>query len=251
MFIHPDDHPAKIANTAHHLFSLPSNDMFADRMTQYLCSTCRRNFIPVESPVCSGCGVMFKSRTGSDHYCGECITSPKKFKSAKSFGLYDHALMTVIHCLKYKTKVELAHPLGMLLFSVFIRFWHQGKIDYIVPVPLYPKKQRERGFNQSFLLIKDWQKWADLLPVSISVCTENNLLKRNRRTKPQTALKRKERLTNIKGAFTVSDTLKVKNKNILVVDDVYTTGATVNECATVLLRAGANYVDVLTLARAM
>jgi ComF family protein len=159
--------------------------------------------------------------------------------------------MTIIHSLKYKAKIELARPLGILLFSVFNRFWETDEIDYIVPVPLNPKKYRKRGFNQSFLLIRDWRKWADSHPQSMLFRTEHQLLIRNRWTEPQTGLKRKERLVNTRGAFTVPEPFEVKHKNILVVDDVYTTGATVNECADVLLRAGANYVDVLTLARAM
>lgn len=237
--------------TVSHQFHVRSENCFSKRMSPFLCPTCRKGFVPVESPVCDRCGVMFKSRTGKDHLCGECITSPKKFRLARAFGVYDHAVMSVIHCLKYKGKIQLARPLGRLLFSVFIRAWRLNRIDLIVPVPLYPKKQRMRGFNQSFLLVRDWPDWAALNPEATPIRLEKTVLLRNRWTEPQTGLGRKQRLSNIKNAFSVEKPLKVKNKNILLVDDVYTTGATVNECAKVLLRAGTSRVDVLTLARAM
>ncbi len=225
---------------------------FQNLMTGFLCPTCLKGFVPVEPPICPVCGIMFKSREGEDHVCGECLTAPKKFRISRSSGVYGREFIAVIHCLKYKGKIQLARPLGMLLFSAFISLWNINSIDIIVPVPLHIKRFRKRGFNQAYLLVRDWKRIAENLNIGLSnIKIDTNVLIRNRWTDPQTGLDRKKRMTNIKNAFDISDHAMIKNKRILLVDDVYTTGATANECAKALLRANAEYVDVLTLARAM
>jgi ComF family protein len=226
--------------------------VFGKWMAPFLCPACISEFLPVESPQCSRCGMVFKSRQGEDHVCGECLDSPKRFQIARSVGIYKDTLMAVIHCFKYKGKTQLARPLGTLLFTAFINFWDKMSMDLIVPVPLHIKKLRMRGFNPSFLLVKDWGRIAEFLHVgSPDIPIGINVLERRRWTEPQTGLGRKERLSNIKNAFNISNDSKITGKRILLVDDVYTTGATVNECAKVLLRGGAGHVDVLTLARAI
>ena len=226
--------------------------VFEKLMAPFLCPTCTSGFLPVESPQCSRCGMVFKSRQGEDHVCGECLDSPKRFQIARSTGIYKYTLMAAIHCFKYKGKIQLARPLGTLLFAVFISFWDKMSIDLIVPVPLHVKKLRMRGFNPSFLLVKDWVRISEFLHVGFpDIPVDLNVLSRTRWTEPQTGLGRKERLANIKNAFNISNDSKITGKRILLVDDVYTTGATVNECAKVLLKGGAGHVDVLTLARAV
>ncbi len=195
---------------------------------------------------------MFKSRQGEDRVCGECLHSPKSFGIARSLGVYEQILMRAIHCLKYNGKIQLAPPFGMLLFAEFVRIWGKNSIDLIVPVPLHIKKLRARGFNPSFLFIKGWARIAETLDFEFPMIpVDKDVLIRRRWTDPQTALDRKTRLANIKNAFSIKDSLKITGKRILLVDDVYTTGATVNECSKVLLSGGAGRVDVFTLARAM
>jgi ComF family protein len=226
--------------------------VFGKLMAPFLCPTCTSGFLPVESPQCSRCGMVFKSRQGEDHVCGECLDSPKRFQIARSAGIYKYTLMAVIHCFKYKGKTQLARPLGALLFTAFINFWDKMSMDLIVPVPLHVKKMRMRGFNPSFLLVKDWVCIAEFLHVELpDIPIDITVLERRRWTEPQTGLGRKERLANIKNAFHIRNGSKITGKRILLVDDVYTTGATVNECAKVLLKGGAGHVDVLTLARAV
>jgi ComF family protein len=244
----------KIVSTSVHdnyyLDNIPK--VFDKLMAPFLCPICSSGFLLVESPKCSRCGMMFKSRQGEDHICGECLDSPKRFQMARSAGIYKDTLMAVIHCFKYKGKIQLSRPLGTLLFAAFGSFWDKMNIDLIVPVPLHSKKLRMRGFNTSFLLVKDWVGIAKFLNVRLPVIpVDTNVLARRRWTEPQTGLGRKERSANIKNAFNMSDGSKISGKRILIVDDVYTTGATVNECAKVLLKGGAGRVDVLTLARAM
>jgi len=226
--------------------------VFGKWMAPFLCQTCTSGFLPVESPQCSRCGMVFKSRQGEDHVCGECLDSPKRFQIARSAGIYKDTLMALIHCFKYKGKTQLARPLGTLLFTAFINSWDKMSMDLIVPVPLHVKKMRMRGFNPSFLLVKDWVRITEILHVEFAnIPIDITVLKRRRWTEPQTGLGRKERLANIKNAFHIRNGSKIKGKRILLVDDVYTTGATVNECAKVLLKGGAGQVDVLTLARAV
>jgi len=226
--------------------------IFMTLMAPFLCTTCSATFLPVESPICSKCGIVFKSRQGEDRFCGDCIEAPKKYGVARSAGVYDQALMSAIHCLKYKGKIQLARPLGTLLFNAFSRYWDKKRIDIIVPVPLHERKLRIRGFNPPLLLVRNWPRIFAMLNGHLpAIPVDRDILARKKWTAPQTGLDRKERLQNIKNAFVMNDTSQIEGKKILLVDDVYTTGATVNECAKVLLKGGSKQVDVLTLARAM
>ncbi len=225
---------------------------FKSLMTPFLCELCRDDFFSIESPLCIGCGVMFISRAGTDHLCEECITAPKKFRKARAPGVFKSALRKTIHSFKYKGKTGLAKPLGLLLYYSFMQFWENERIDMVIPVPLHAKRLKKRGFNQSYLLIKDWMDQAGKnSDQSKKITIAGAAIKRIKRTRPQTGLDRKRRIENIKDAFKLGDGENVREKKILIVDDVYTTGATANECAKVLLKKGATSVDVLTLARAM
>jgi ComF family protein len=195
---------------------------------------------------------VFKSREGADRICGACLKAPKRFGIARAAVIYERSFMVLIHCLKYKGKIQLARPLGILLFATFIKYWPINRIDLILPVPLHIKRLRTRGFNQSFLLLRDWSSFLETLNEQRpQVSVERHVLLRSKWTEPQTGLGRKQRMSNIKNAFSLGDLSRVQKKRILLVDDVYTTGATVDECAKVLLRGGARRVDVLTLARSM
>lgn len=225
---------------------------FSDEMSSLLCSACLNDFFSIEPPICSRCGKIFRSREGDDHECEDCITSPKHFTIARAAGIYDRSLMTLIHQLKYKGKIQLAKPLGELLYTTLLHFWAYAGIDVIVPVPLHKKRFKKRGFNQAYLLIKDWEEINAKIGSGIVFARiDKKLLIRINYTKPQTGLSRKERVKNIRNAFDVTQPERIKDKSVLIVDDVYTTGATTNECARVLLKHGAKSAEVLTLARAV
>ena len=220
-------------------------------LAPFLCPGCISGLTAAVPPICACCGIMFKVREGDDHLCGECITAPKNFNMARAAFVYDQIVMDVIHGYKYKGKIQLAGPLGKNMLTAFMKFWDNHLIDFIMPVPLHNNKFRQRGFNQSYLLVKNWKKlWAGSNDKMPSFAIAKNALKRIRPTAPQTGLGRADRLSNIKGAFAVDYRGTLESKKVLLVDDVYTTGATVNECARVLLGAGVQSVDVLTLARA-
>lgn len=218
-------------------------------LSAHLCAHCVQGLASVESPLCICCGLPFKSRHGMDHCCGDCVKSPKKFRIARAPMVYEKIFTEVIHCYKYKGKIQLARPLAGLLLAAFKHFWDQDGIDVIIPVPLHLKRFRQRGFNQAYLLVQKWQTMAGFDCSAFKV--ERDVLVRTVATAPQTGLGRKERAANIKDAFDLADETKIIDKRILLVDDVYTTGATVNECARLLLARGATHVDVLSLARAV
>jgi len=221
-------------------------------LAAYCCPDCVSSFAAISSPICSCCGIMFKSRQGQDHLCGDCITQPKEFRTARAAVAYDHQLMAVVHRFKYAEKIQLAGPLGGLMLDAYKRFWDREEVDLILPVPLHNAKFRKRGFNQSYLLIRRWKSIsAPMVDKVVGIPINTDILIRSKETVSQTGLGRQQRLKNIKGAFRVKIPEKVIAKKVLLVDDVYTTGATVNECARVLLKAGAERVDVLTVARAM
>ncbi len=225
---------------------------FHKLMTPFLCPSCSDKFSPVMPPACLKCGVMFKSREGGDHVCGKCLLSPMKYRKARASGVYDGIFRDLVHKLKYKGKTGLSKPLGFLLLKVFLTYWEKHEIDLIVPVPLHIKRFRKRGFNQAFLLIRDWVALANTMQIELP-CMEIDIdvLKRSKKTAPQIGLGRRARQKNLNGAFHVRDPQKITGKKILLVDDVLTTGTTANECSKALLSKGALHVDVLTLARVM
>jgi ComF family protein len=219
-------------------------------MARHMCPDCAAAFTPVAPPMCPACGEMFASPATTDHVCGECRRAPNHFQSARAAGVYEKSLMAALQRLKYSGRTELAAPLGRLLRAAFVRWFDEGGVDLIAPVPLYRKKQRQRGFNQAWLLIRNGRppegEGRDCFPPD-RLC--KGLLVRTRMTRSQTALTKQERRANVRGAFALSDSADVKGRSVLLVDDVYTTGATVNECARVLTAGGAARVDVLTVAK--
>jgi len=226
--------------------------VFQHLLSPFLCASCLNEYSPVRPPVCLHCGIMFKSRIGGNRVCGSCLKHPKKVSIACSPGIYEKTFRSLIHKFKYEGKIQLATPLGMLLFSCFIKYWRNNEPDVIIPVPLHIKRFRERGFNQAFLLIRDFCMLSEKAGIiNPSWVIEKNVLVKNKKTDAQTGLDRKTRKTNVKNAFTLKQPEKIYKKRILIVDDVYTTGATIEECAGVLLREGAEKVEVLTLARAV
>ena len=163
----------------------------------------------------------------------------QEFDSSGSLAAYDGAWQEVVHKFKYNNRTDLAGQLGEML---------SRRIDYeydlITAVPLHPKRLRERGYNQSALLAK-------VVAKKTGFKFNLGIFKRVKHSAPQVGLAKEERMENIRGAFEPCGSWKAKDADILLIDDVITTGATVNECAKVLKKAGAGRVDVMTIARAI
>jgi len=203
-----------------------------------VCPACLRKIEWVASPVCSCCGLVFASREGGDRVCGDCQTDPPAFSRARAAALYDGAVAAAIKRFKFGRQLAFLPVMHSWLQSPACRELADAA-DLIAPVPLHPRRLKARGFNQSLLLAQAFHETP----------LDRELLLRVRFTRPQVGLKPGERRQNVKGAFAVADPARVKGRNILLVDDLYTTGATVKECARVLKKAGAAQVEVLTVAR--
>ncbi|MGH9632502.1 MAG: ComF family protein [Bryobacteraceae bacterium] len=189
---------------------------------------------------CTGCNTPFVNAYPLDAagLCGLCRRGLTGYDAAFSFGEYDGTLQELIHLFKYGRIRTLAKPLGRLLSSALPR---EIRFDGVVPMPLHWRRQWNRGFNQSELLAEAVARRASV-PVW-------KALRRKRPTLPQAGLTNAQRRTNVSGAFEVRKGAAVEGRHILLVDDVLTTGASVNACAAALRRAGARRITVLTLAR--
>ncbi len=204
---------------------------------RHLCLGCWNKIRLVKEPICSKCG-----RYSTVSPCSDCRIRGFRFSKARSAGIYDGVLRECIHLLKYNRKTYLAKPLANLMVSSSGSDSFLKGCDFIVPVPLYPRKEREREFNQSELLAREVGRIV-AIPLSIGN------LRKVKSTPSQTKLKQKERLENVKGVFRVKNPALFSGKCLLLIDDLFTTGATVNECSKVLLKSGVREVRVLTIAR--
>ncbi|MBI5180418.1 MAG: ComF family protein [Nitrospirae bacterium] len=214
----------------------------------YICRICWKKIRLIDDPVCPCCGLPFKSEVAliksPDFLCGECREKRRYFTKAIAVGVYEGTLSEAIHILKYQKRQAMAKYLNAMVTDVLLQRLFDS--DIIIPVPLHKKRLSERGFNQSLLIAHHISK-----RFSIPLCIDG--LQRIRWTRPQIELTKEERLKNVRGAFVVGAGFKpvptIKGKKIILVDDVYTTGATVNECAKVLKKGGAKDVVVFTIAR--
>ena len=187
----------------------------------------------------------FASSVGSEGViCSGCRMVPAAFERAVAFGVYEDELREMVHLLKYEGVRSLAPVLGGMLAGAIEGLGVQGAL--VVAVPLFPSKERVRGYNQAVLLA---DAALGRLP-GFGLEVGHGCLRRVRDTESQFALTPRGRRVNLRGAFEARDLKRLKGREVLLVDDIYTTGATARECARVLIRAGAGRVWVATLSRA-
>ena len=207
------------------------------------CAACWSTITPLALSHCSQCDRPLPSPVAltysPTHRCHHCTVRPPSYAKAWTLYPYLPPLQDAICLFKYRGKVSLAKPLGRLMLDALPAALDA---DLVIPVPLHPTRLREREFNQSLLLADQVAKHT-ALPLSFT-----NLV-RTVPSEPQSTLSRKERMKNLRRAFAVRQPQSIAQKRILLIDDVFTTGTTVNECAKVLRKAGAEAVLVLTLAR--
>lgn len=207
---------------------------------QMLCEACDERLPRLEPPYCQVCSQPFDGEITQDFTCATCEGRRFHFRHAISTRRNTGKARQLIHRFKYQRQFHLRRLLGEWLCEC-LGDKRLEPFDLIVPVPLHPVRLREREFNQAEALgeILAARAARPLVPV----------LRRTRRTESQTHFDRDRRLANLRGAFAVQDTAAVAGASILLIDDVFTTGSTVDECAKCLLDAGAASVQVATAAR--
>lgn len=209
-----------------------------------VCQSCLEKLPKNTPPFCQRCGISLREAQIQSDTCSFCKKRDFFFARAWSICLYSDEMIELIRLFKYKARLSLREIFARLLCE-FIDTYHLpiNEYHYLVPIPLHPARLREREFNQAEILAQDL---ASRFKVKINL---NNLI-RTKNSKSQTQLSQRHRFENIQGAFRVRRPEEFSRKSILLIDDLFTTGATVNEAAGVLRNAGADLVDVLTLARA-
>lgn len=202
---------------------------------------CFHKIALISKPYCEKCGRPLRLDVAGKRICDQCETTPYFFEKSRSVAIYEGALREYLADLKYRYRPELGEALGELLVEWFK--FHQvfGKIDLIIPIPIHHQKMVIRGYNQAELLANPLQRY-------LGIKQKSDIMIRHVFTETQNSLHKEARFNNVRGAFQVKNALEVSNSNILLVDDIFTTGATVSEAARILLRAGASRVNVLTLA---
>jgi ComF family protein len=211
---------------------------------QIFCRACNDEIKFITGSICFICGTTFPNSPAQSHLCGDCLENKTYFSYARALFSYETFILNAIHQFKYKRNISIGEMLASFMADFSFPDIDFADYSLIIPVPLHIKRLRERGFNQSLILARAIEKKRQI-PVNFS------LLKRRKFTLTQTGSNRNERKQNIKGAFEVSNKKKIAGKNIVLIDDVYTTGATINECSKTLIKAGAQKVAVLTLARVL
>lgn len=210
---------------------------------EYLCDACDDKIIRIVPPFCARCSEPFAGAIDHEFRCANCAQREIYFEAAiaayRSRGLVRKILLDF----KYGRQIHLRHLVGRWLGAALNDSRLQARtFDMIVPVPLHPARERQRGFNQAQLL-------ADILSARMSI-KPMSILQRVRFTTTQTAFDRAERMENLRNAFRLRRNANVRDLRVLLVDDVLTTGSTLSECARVLKEAGAQSIFAVTAARA-
>lgn len=202
-----------------------------------LCGKCLEKIPINDGNICIRCG---KSMVNEAQYCMECLNVKRHFDIARSSLIYKDDVQKLILDFKFYNKKWLAKYLaGFLLTAIEL---YKLTADYLVPTPLSKIREKERGYNQALLLSKELNKLIDIPIIDCLVKIKDN--------KQQSSLNGKERAENVIGVYKVTDKTKIKGKKLLVIDDIITTGHTADEIAKVLYKAGAERVQILTLASA-
>lgn len=218
-------------------FLFPPRCVGCGRVGAWLCADCLAQIPRVKPPFCTRCG----DAVTAPGLCARCQVAPLEIDRIRSAVYFKGTLRQAMHWLKYRGRTVLAVPLGGLMAE----YWkqHPTPADVLVPVPLHTDRLRARGYNQAALLAREMARRVGLM-------VEEQTLVRCRSTSSQVKLNAQQRKQNVHGAFTCSGD-GLAGKQVLLIDDVCTTGATLEACAIALRAGGARQVQALTLARAL
>jgi competence protein ComFC len=212
-----------------------------------ICPECLASFVPIAEPYCQCCGRPFPVVAGVaspalPSLCRLCRDETFWFDRARSFGVYDQALHNAILLMKYEEVTRLGNWFAKRLAELVAREPEAFRADVVVPVPLHPARQRERGYNQAELIARPLAK-------KLGIKQGSYLLMRTKPRPARLVLSRKEHWESVRGAYATRKGLRVDKLRVLLVDDVMTTGATLDACSRALKSAGAASVVALTVAR--
>jgi ComF family protein len=207
-----------------------------------LCATCWSQLSFIAPPYCARLGIPFVYDPGPGLLSMEAIASPPAYRRARAAVRYDDVARTLVHALKYQDRTDLAPTMGRWMARAGDELLKDA--DALIPVPLHWQRSWSRRYNQSGAL-------ARVIAAQAGIPVWGDVLRRTRQTRQQVGLSRAERSRNVQGAFGVAAEKKpaVQGRRVVLIDDVLTSGATVDTCARALLRAGAASVDVLVFAR--
>lgn len=208
----------------------------------YVCGRCRGEARYIEPPFCDRCGRPFEGDITTPFECASCREMEWHFHSARSAVVARDPVLEVIRRYKYDRALWFEPFLADLLLRAAGPVLGGHAPDLIVPVPLHPTKRREREFNQA-------ERLAERLGAATGIPVNKRLLRRVLPTRTQTRLSRQERLANVRNAFAARQGVELNGERVVLLDDVFTTGATTNACAEALIAAGAGEVSVWTVAR--
>ena len=209
-----------------------------------ICSACLEGFRKIEMPLCTRCGRPLHSGGGNaaaNSLCRLCQSNFYSFDAARSFAQYDDSLSSAVLLLKYERITPLARWFAERLAEV-VRKNAEWKIEMVVSVPLHRERLKERGYNQSDLLAK---ALANILKTPLA----HDVLARTKPRPAQLVLSKREHRDSVRGAFVIHRSAQVDKKRVLLVDDVFTTGATLDSCSRALKKAGAATVAGVTIGR--
>jgi competence protein ComFC len=220
------------------------DDEHASAGDGFVGGNCWRQVRFIRPPFCERCGLPFEGDLTTAFECTNCREMDLHFISARSAVVAKTVVLEAIHRFKYQRAMWFEPFLAGLLVREAGPALRGQKWDYIMPVPLHPVKEREREFNQAEVLARH-------LSAATGIPLNTTLLRRVAPTKTQTLLTREERKSNMRGAFAVTKNAKLHGKSLVLMDDVFTTGATTSACAQALRAAGAETVCVWTVARGL
>lgn len=214
-----------------------------------VCKSCWNQLPEQACELCERCGEALPAAS-ADSSCRACRLATPPFAKAVAHGRYETTLRALLHLLKYSGMRPVAGPLGILLARKIAGLHDLPLALTVVPVPLYRGRNRQRGFNQAELLARATVRSLGERRPEMTLKIAPRALERRRATESQAGLTAHQRRRNLRGAFSVPRPELIKGKDILLIDDIYTTGATARACSQALRRAGAASVRVATVARA-
>lgn len=212
------------------------------RGDEEICEKCYGNLEFIREPKCKKCGKRFESVDISNEireYCGDCAKNEHLYEFGMAVFRYDDNIKESIYRFKYHNQRTYAGFYGKTMAAAYGKLIGELGVEVIIPVPIHYKKRIKRGYNQAELI-------ADELGTTLGIPVDNRILVRDKATTPQKELSNVERRNNLKKAFKIAESI-VKYKKVLIVDDIYTTGSTVDACASALKKAGAGQIYFISL----